>query len=479
MKLVFSNGFYRSDSKPLSAQEAINCFPEPQEIQGISDAVVLGIPGISQELTTGSSDTDANRGGHVMSGVAYMVNGSSLYRIGSAGAYTSLGTIDGRSRVVMADNGTQLVILVPGFKGYVYTVTDGLSEITDEDFTVNGVPTYVTFVDGYFVFITNEKRFICSSINDGTTYNGTDVGTAESDPDDLTACVVLNNQLYLIGTETIEQFANRPRGADFPFQRTGNFADYGSRSPYSVVKTNGQIFFVGSSVDEPVGVFAYSGTGQPQKVSTRPIDTLIQSLSAPQVKDILAWSYSQGGHSFVGFNLGDTSIVFDLSTGLWHERRSTITYSGGIVATTRYRVSCVLPVYGKLLVGDLVDGRVGLLSNTVYSEYGEHIIKRVVGQPFLNELMSFTVPMLEATVESGVGNSDVTDPQIKMERSLDGKTWTDPRQASMGKLGEYQKRQIWYKLGRASRFEYFAFESSEKCKFVLIRVDAKVIPGLK
>lgn len=479
MKLPFANGFYRSDSKPLSTQEAINCFPEPQEIQGISDAVVLGIPGISQELTTGSESSDANRGGHVMDGIPYVVNGNSLYRINSDSTATSLGTIDGSDRVVTADNGTQLVILVPGVKGYVYTVANGLVEITDAEFTANGMPNYVTFIDGYFVYTTTDKRFICSSINDGTAYNGTDVGTAESDPDDLTACVVLNNQLYLIGTETIEQFANRPRGADFPFQRTGNFADYGTRSPYSVVKTNGQIFFVGSSVDEPVSVFAYSGSGQPQKISTRPIDTLLQKLSETQVTEIIAWSYSQGGHSFIGFTLSNTTIVFDLTTGLWHERKSRVTSDDGAVVTSRYRVSCVLPVYGKLLVGDLKDGRIGTLSATVYSEYTENILKRVVGQPFVNEMRSFTVPQLEATVESGVGNSNVTDPQIMMERSIDGVTWTDPRQASMGKLGEYQKRQIWYKLGRASRFEYFAFESSEKCKFALIRVDAKVIPGLK
>jgi hypothetical protein len=479
MKLPFANGFYRSDTLPLSAQEAINCFPEPVEIEGISDAVVLGIPGITQELTTGSTNADANRGGHVMNSVPYVVNGSSLYKINSDSISTSLGTIDGFDRVVMADNGTQLMIVVPGLKGYIYTEAGGLVEVTDSDYSVNGFPIYVTFVDGYFVCVTNEKRFTCSNINDGTAWTGTDVGTAESDPDELTACVVLNNQLYLIGTETIEQFANRPRGADFPFQRTGNFADYGTRSPYSVVKTSGQIFFVGSSVDEPVGVFVYSGTGQPQKVSTRPIDTLLQALTADQIADIVAWSYSQGGHNFIGFALGNTAIVFDLTTGLWHERKSTLSLSDGLRTQTRYRVSCVLPAYGKLLVGDLIDGRVGSLSTNVYSEYGENIIRRVVGQPFLAQLVSFTVPMLEATIESGVGNSDVTDPQLRMERSLDGKNWTDPRQASMGKAGEYQKRQIWYKLGRGARFEYFAFETSEKCKFALIRVDAKVIPGLK
>lgn len=479
MRIPFSNGFYRSDSRPLSAQEAINCFPEPQEAEGISETAVLGTPGISLELTTGSDSVDANRGGHVMANVAYIVNGSSLYKVNSDGTSESIGTIDGFQRVVMSDNGTQLFVLVPGLKGYVYTVSGGLVEVTDEGFTANGIPTYVTFVDGYFVFTTNAKRFISSAINDGTNYDSTDVGTANSDPDELTACIVLNNQLYLIGTETIEQFANRPRGADFPFQRTGNFADYGSSAPYSIIKTSGSIWFVGSSVDEPVGVYQYSGTGQPQKVSTRPIDTLLQSLSSDDIKVINAWAYSQVGHYFIGFNLGSTSIVYDLSTGLWHERKSTITYSDDVSVQTRCRISCVLPVYGKLLVGDLFDGRVGSLSTEVYAEYGEHIIRRVVGQPFVNQMMSFTVPSLEATIESGVGNSDVADPQLTMERSLDGKTWTDSRKASMGKIGEYEKRQIWRKLGRAARFEYFAFETSEKCKFALLRVDANIIPGVK
>lgn len=476
VSLPFANGFYRSNSKPLSAQECVNCYPEPQEVEGVSTVAVWGCPGISQLATTGD---DANRGGHVMNGLAYVVNGEDLVEVGGAGATTTLGSIVSTERCVFADNGTQLMILVPGVKGYIYTEADGLVEITDPDFTVNGIPIYVTFVDGYFVCVTSDKRFTSSALNDGTSWNGTDVGTAESDPDAITAAVVLNNQLYLIGTETTEQFANRPRGADFPFQRTGNFSDYGSGSRYSIIKTMARIYFVGSSKGEPVSVYEYSGTGQPTKVSTFPIDSLLQSLNSSQISDIVAWAYSESGHHFVGFNLGNTSIVYDISTGQWHERKSTVTYSTGIVSTQRYRVSCVLPVYGKNLVGDLIDGRIGVMDLDYFDEYGEAIRRRIVGQPFQNQGMGFFVPMIEMWMEPGVGNSDTEEPEVRMSRSIDGRNWTDTRGRDIGKVGEYDKRQIWYRNGRASRWEHFAFETSAKCKIVFMALFGEVKAAFK
>jgi len=476
--LPFGNGFYKSDSAPLSAQVCINFYPEPLEVEGLSTYSVRGTPGLVQEATTGSTTEDSNRGGHVMSDKAYFVNGTTLYRIGNAGDQENLGTIAAGERVVCADNGTQMVVLVPNETAYVYTVLDGLTEITDEGFTENGVPVFVAYVDGYFVFITDQKKFISSALNDGLSYDSTDVGTAESDPDALTGAVVLNNQLYLIGTETTEQHANRPRGADFPFQRTGNFADFGSRSRYSIVEIGGRAYFVGGSKNE-TSVLEYTGSGQPQKISTRPIDNILQDLTQPQIANIVGWAYSQGGHYFVGFNLGNTTIVFDISTGLWHERRSTVTYANEIAGTARCRMNTVLQAYGKVLAADAFDGRIGRLDLDVFDEYGENMIRRCVGQPLQNQGASLSVPMLEVTMESGMGNDDVTDPQVRMERSLDGKTWKDARDRDIGQIGEYDKRQIWYRNGRASRFEYFAFEMSAKCKAVIMQVIGDVVSGYK
>ena len=92
-------------------------------------------------------------------------------------------------------------------------------------------------------------------------------------------------------------------------------------------------------------------------------------------------------------------------------------------------------------------------------------------------MQSVFFPSLELTVESGVGNAAVEDPQIVLERSLDGKTWTGAIARGLGKAGEYNRRAIWRRNGRAARFEVFRFTLTDAVKPVIIQLTANVIGG--
>jgi hypothetical protein len=87
----------------------------------------------------------------------------------------------------------------------------------------------------------------------------------------------------------------------------------------------------------------------------------------------------------------------------------------------------------------------------------------------------FVLPELELTVESGVGNSAAEDPMVGMERSTDAKIWSDARYRKIGKIGEYNRRVIWNRNGRASRFELFRFTMSEPVKPVFIQMTADIV----
>jgi hypothetical protein len=131
------------------------------------------------------------------------------------------------------------------------------------------------------------------------------------------------------------------------------------------------------------------------------------------------------------------------------------------------------------LCGDFVDGRIGRIDPLVYTEYENTIIRRVATQPFQNNLKSIFVPSLELTVESGVGNDDVVNPVISLERSADGKTWSDARTRSIGEVGEYDRRAIWRRNGRVSRFEIFRFTLTDAVKPVILQLNAEIIGGTK
>jgi len=478
-QLPIANGFYVSDSLPIAAQECTNWYPNIVQGTGLNQETLFGTPGLEQLATSGTLENE-NRGAHEMAGKPYFVNGDRLYRldetvVDSTATYTLtfIGDISGTARVSMADNGTQLMILVPGGNGYIYNhVTDTFAQITDSDFTANGNPQFVVFIDGYFLVTTDSKKFIISAINDGLSYNALDFGTAESDPDDIVAPVVYKNQLFISGGETFEAFQNIG-GADFPFQRTGLFLQKGCYAPYSLVNAQDTFMWVGGGENEGPAIWALSGNST-VKVSTTAIDSLLSKLTETQLSAIYSWAYASKGAYFIGFSLPSTTLVYDITSKRWHERKSFL--SGALGA---FRISSVVKAYNKIICGDSIDGRIGSLDPDVYTEYGNAIIRRVATQPFQNLMQSIFFPSLELTIESGVGNDDVPDPVIVLQRSKDGKTWGEERARSMGKIGEYNRRAIWRRNGRASRFEVFSFTLTDAVKPVIIQLTANIIGGDK
>ena len=465
--LPIANGYYESDSLPISAQECTNFYPNIAQAPALNQETLFGTPGLTQVAK--ASDIENCRGAHEMNGVPYFVIGNKLYSMSSSYALTDHGQIAGSGRVSMADNGTQLLLLVPGGNGYIYNhVADTFAQITDADFTANGNPQQVVFIDGFFCLTTDTKKFIVSALNDGLSYNALDFGTAESDPDEIVAPIVFKNQLFIGGSQTIEAFQNIG-GADFPFQRTGLFLSKGISSPFSIQSIQDTFVFVGAGTNESPAIWALNGNNV-AKISTTAIDKELSALTEAQILDIYSWAYAEKGAYFVGFALPGTTLVYDTISKRWHERKSFVDGSLGA-----YRVNALVRAYNQLWAGDLVDGRIGLLAQNVYTEYDTEIRRTIVTQPFQNNMDSFVLPELELTVESGVGNSSAADPKVGLERSVDGKIWSDARYRSIGKVGEYNRRVIWNRNGRASRFELFRFTISDPVKPVFIQMTADIV----
>ncbi len=483
--LPHANGFYISDSLPVSAQECTNWYVSIPQAPALSEKILLGTPGYLQIATTGELN-QVNRGAHVKSGIPYFVNGEALYRLDRAtdeeGIETffmvMLGAIPGSGRVSMADNGTQLMVLVPGGNGYIYNEDAGtpFQEITDGDFRANGDPQYTVFLDGYFVITTNSKKFIISAINDGLSYNALDFGTAEADPDDIVAPVVHRNQLFITGSQTTEVFQNIG-GADFPFQRVQGFViDKGLFAPFSAINANKTWMMIGGGENESPAIWAFNGSDF-DKISTNAIDSILQRFSREEIEASFSYAYAQKGAYFVAFALPTTTLVIDTITGAWHERKSQVVNLKGVTETLRQRSNSLVTAYNRVLVGDSVDGRIGQVDPDVYTEYGKNIIRTAVTQPFADQGNSVNVPELEPVFEAGVGNSEVADPKIRVSFSKDGKRWSDERSKPIGKIGEYMRRSIFYRLGRFPRFALLKVVLSDAVKPVYIKLEAKIKIG--
>ena len=472
-ELNFTNGFYELDSLPLSNQQCSNLYPHRVELPSLTVEQLFQTPGIRQLASTGDF-TEANRGSWVKNGIGYFVNGETLYRLDQsidtlgnlALTPVSLGAVSGTGRVSMADNGTQLMVLVPGGNGYIYNEDAGtpFQQITDPDFTANGAPQYVIYIDGYFLVTTDSKKWALSDLNDGLSWNALIFGTAESDPDNIVAPVKVSNQVFITGSITTEGFQNIG-SAGFPFIRNNIFLDVGCSAPFSLTKAGQTYFMIGEGKDETPAIWEFAGNSY-KKISTDAIDTALSKYTEAQIQNSYGLFYAQDGYFFVCFALPDTTFCFNLNLRKWHERNSVIDRQ-----STKWRVASLISAYNKIIVFDTEDGRIGEMSPSIYSEYGEDIIRVFSTQAFNSET-GFNMPRIELVCETGVGNDIVENPQVSMAISKDGAKFDYERSRSLGRIGKTEQRIFWNRNGRARHLAVLRFRLSDQVKVRILGLRA-------
>lgn len=478
--LSIAGGFYQSRSLPFSDQRCVGWYPSYAESGSLSEAVVFGTPGTKLIAST-PLPVETGRGISVMAGIPYFVNGNTLYRldrtfdINNNEIFTlvSLGVVPGAGFVSMADNGDQLCIIAPNNSGFVYTASTGVfAQITDLGFTASGKSEGVVFIDGFFVHFAG-KNIFHSLTNNALSYNSLDVGSAQADPDNIVSLIVYKNQLFALGKETIEVFANVGR---FPlsFQRiNGYFVPIGCSSPFSPTQFNQGFAFLGGSNKEKTGVF-WGSAQNFQRISTIPIEQKLQTATDAEIEDAFTWNYSEDGGIFLGVVIADFCFVYDFNASklagkhIWHERRSTIPELAN--TQIRHRVNNMVEAYGRILVNDSFDGSIGELSINVFDEYGNFISRTLSTQPLTSQGENIFIDQIELTMESGV-TVDL-DNVIKLSWSDDNKTYFDPIPADIGTVGRYTLRQYWRRLGHAPRFRTFQLSYSGKDRSVLLKMEA-------
>lgn len=439
MRIPFAVQSYTSDSLPISSQRCVNAFAEAQPQGAKYPVAVFGTPGTSLFVTVGVGPI---RGMYAMNGVAYAVSGGSLYSIASDGTTAQIGSgIPGGGVVSMDGNGFQICIVNGTNTAFIYDTTiPAFTQIADVSF--NAANT-VTFIDDYFAFdwVGTRKIFV-SNLLDGTTYNALAFATKESKPDRVVALRNRQNALLVFAENSIETWTDVGT-IPFPFQRfDGGTVNRGLRSPYAIAEEDNSLFFLGDDL-----IFYRLNGTQPVRVSTHALEHAWQEYAVNN--DAICFAMNDRGHKFIAvtFPTAARTFVFDIATNLWHERVS-YDASGRDV---RWRVNCVLPTFGKILVGDANSGRVGQIDPTVYTEFDDPIRTVLISPPIHADGLTVFMDKFELDIETGVGlsNGQGNDPQIMLDWTDDGGHTFVPAQEwrSMGKIGEYTTRIRWEGLG--------------------------------
>lgn len=455
MKTPILGSSYVARSVNAADARMVNLFPEIVPEAGKEPAFLQRAPGLRLLATVG---TGPIRGEWTFGQYGYVVSGEHLYRIDTDWSSVLLGTVSGSGPVSMADNGTQLFIACNG-PSYIYNAqTNTFASINDPDFP--GAVT-VGYLDGYFVFNQpNSQKVWVTALLEGSSVDALDFASAEGSPDGLVGLIIDHREAWLFGTNSVEVWYDAGN-ADFPLQRIqGAFNEIGCAAPYSIAKMDNGLFWLGSDARGRGIVYRANGyTGQ--RISTHAVEWQIQQYGS--LSDAIGYTYQQDGHSFyvLIFPSANTTWVYDVSTGVWHERAGWV--NG---AFTRHRSNCQMSFNDEIVVGDFENGNIYAFDLDDYSDNGS-IQKWLRSWRALptgqNNLKRTAHHSLQLDLETGVGLTigQGSDPQVMLRWSDDGgHTWSNEHWISVGKVGEFYRRAIWRRLGMTLKLRDRVYEVS-------------------
>ena len=455
MKTPILGSAYVARSVNAADNRMINLFPEVVPEGGKEPAFLQRAPGLTRLATVGIGPI---RGEWTFGSYGYVVSGPTLFQIDTNWNAVAKGTVAGTGPVSMADNGTQLFIAANP-QGYIYNAqTDVFQQISDPDFP--GAAT-VGYIDGYFVFNEpNSQKIWVTQLLDGTSVDPLDFASAEGNPDNVTAIFVDHREVWVFGTNSTEVWYDAGL-LDFPLTRIqGAYSELGCAAPYSIAKMDNQIYWLGKDARGQGMVYRAAGyIGQ--RISTHAIEWQLQEYT--DLSDAVGYTYQQDGHSFyvLNFPSANTTWVFDVATGAWHERAS---FANG--QFNRHRGNCQMFFNGQNVIGDYQNGKIYKFDLETYSDDGQpqKWLRSWRALPTgANNLARTVQHSMQLDCETGVGLNlgQGSDPQVMLRWSDDGgHTWSNEHWKSMGRIGRFGYRTIWRRLGATMKIRDRVYEVS-------------------
>ncbi len=239
-------------------------------------------------LDTKGNAAGEDRGFHRMAEILYQVKGASLYEIDKLGNHTLRGAIPGSKRCIIADDGINMFIVVPGDRVWQYTTdTNSVSEVTNVN--IMGALS-VDFFNNQFIYTFADFSTV-SDVGNGAEATGLNRIGEETLPDAMVRDFVFDEVIYRCGVRSIVGWYNSGVGSPPIDKLQGRIFNVGLSAPYSIAKTDEAFYWLG---DDNAIYRAQAGTKE--RISSDAISNTISKFNS--IDDAIGFTYTFEGQNF-------------------------------------------------------------------------------------------------------------------------------------------------------------------------------------
>jgi hypothetical protein len=463
MQIPILSGIYTDNGPDIRNAYPVNMVPVPKS-SGISEGYLRPGDGIVQNGTGPGID----RGGINWRGTMYRVMGTKLVSIDPTGAVLELGEVGAGGQVTMDYDFDRLAI-ASGGNFFYWNGT--LTQITSEFL---GPVIDFCWIQGYFM-TTDGTSLVVTSLQDPTQINQYSYASAEASPDPIQGVLRFRNEVYAIGRNTIELFANKGTNEFFPFYPVGGAQiQKGAVGTHAACIFNEFVAFVGSGVNESPAVYI-AMNGSLKRISTQDIDMLLQTYTEAQLATIVCETRNDKAHQFLYIHMIDRTLVYDLDASQRTNQQVWFTLTSTLSGFSKYRGRNLVWAYDRWNVGDPTSTAFGYMDYNISSHYGAPVRWEFSTSIVYNNSNGAIFNRLELVSLAGCAMPG-TDPNISTAYSVDGQTWGQEHAISVGQRGARAKRLVWLRNGHMRRWRIQRFRGTSDAQISPVRLEAQLEP---
>ena len=411
---------------------------------------IVRAPGFELEITVGDGPIRAMK--EIRSNL-YVVSGTEVFKITTELESTRIGIVeDDGLPAKIETNGADVgqILFLSAKKGHIFE-NDVFTDITDPAFDPD---ISVAILNERFWFNKPDSNFFfASEVADGSDYNSLDTAAAAESPDELRYVTPVQSNLLNMGSKTIEIWQTFQ--SEFPLRRVqGATIEKGVGAAFSVVKYENKVYWLG----DDFRVYVTTGNGY-QKISDLSFEVAVRgdgTLRFPGYESpekARAFFVDSNIHKFycLQFPEDDATWLYDLTTGLWHRRKSK--------DLGRWRISESERFIDNVYFGDFQNGNIYRQVNE-YNEDGndQEFILRTPAT--LSSRAGLFITSIELIMEVGLGTINSIQEGTGIKKTLPipakmlimfsrdgGQTFPNQRSTSLGSVGDRQHRVKEYSYG--------------------------------